>query len=364
MNELKLGKILITNRHKNGMTQDQLANYIGVSKSSVSKWETGFSYPDIVLLPQIATLFNITVDQLMGYEPQMSDETIARFYHHMAEEFASKPQKTLDECEETIKKYYACFPFLYQMAILYLNHHVVFEDKNFLLDKSLVLCKRIELECDDSVLVKDTLSLQAIIYMMMSKPEEVLQLLGEKAKPLSQDVEMIAASFQLLGNQNKANEILQVCIYQHLLYLIQNSVNLMVQNHHDIAFCEETMHRLMVIVEAYHIDQLHLNTAMMFYLSAAYIYVMQQNKEHALAMVERYTAVIMQSKLPYDFLRGDDYFTKILPWLEELKLGTQAPRSAKLMKEMIVSGLLDNPAFGQLQEEFRFKNCIEKLKTL
>lgn len=47
MNELNIAKTLILKRKEKGITQDELANYIGVSKASVSKWETGQSYPDI-----------------------------------------------------------------------------------------------------------------------------------------------------------------------------------------------------------------------------------------------------------------------------------------------------------------------------
>lgn len=61
MKEINLGHILIENRHKRGITQDELASYIGVSKAAVSKWETGTTYPDITLLPQLATYFNISI---------------------------------------------------------------------------------------------------------------------------------------------------------------------------------------------------------------------------------------------------------------------------------------------------------------
>ena len=43
MKEINLGRILVENRHKRGITQDELAAYMGVSKAAVSKWETGGS---------------------------------------------------------------------------------------------------------------------------------------------------------------------------------------------------------------------------------------------------------------------------------------------------------------------------------
>ncbi len=71
MKEMNLGRILIENRHKRGITQEELATHIGVSKGAVSKWETNSSLPDISLLPQLASYFDITIDELIGYEPQM-----------------------------------------------------------------------------------------------------------------------------------------------------------------------------------------------------------------------------------------------------------------------------------------------------
>lgn len=61
MKEINIGRVLIKNRHKRGITQDELATHLGVSKGAVSKWETGSSLPDILLLPQLASYFDISI---------------------------------------------------------------------------------------------------------------------------------------------------------------------------------------------------------------------------------------------------------------------------------------------------------------
>ena len=53
-------------RKSRNITQEQLAGYLDVSPQAVSRWETGASCPDISLLPQIAELFGITTDELLG----------------------------------------------------------------------------------------------------------------------------------------------------------------------------------------------------------------------------------------------------------------------------------------------------------
>ena len=54
MKEINIARAIVNKRREKGLTQDDLANYIGVSKASVSKWETGQNYPDITFLPQLA----------------------------------------------------------------------------------------------------------------------------------------------------------------------------------------------------------------------------------------------------------------------------------------------------------------------
>lgn len=60
-----LGSRIMDYRKKRGITQDQLAEAMGVSCQAVSKWENDLSCPDITLLPQIADYFNVSIDALL-----------------------------------------------------------------------------------------------------------------------------------------------------------------------------------------------------------------------------------------------------------------------------------------------------------
>lgn len=65
MNEFSIGTRIAELRSKMGMTQLELAEKLGVTDRAVSKWETGASYPDIALLPQLADIFGVTTDYLL-----------------------------------------------------------------------------------------------------------------------------------------------------------------------------------------------------------------------------------------------------------------------------------------------------------
>lgn len=71
--ELNIGKKIAEFRKVKAASQEQLADFAGVSVAAVSKWETGSSYPDITLLPAIAEFFGVSIDVLMGYAVTAND---------------------------------------------------------------------------------------------------------------------------------------------------------------------------------------------------------------------------------------------------------------------------------------------------
>lgn len=73
---MNIGKTISTLRKEKNMTQSEVADKLGVSYQAVSKWERDESLPDITLLPEIADLFGITIDQLLRGGLEMNDQEI------------------------------------------------------------------------------------------------------------------------------------------------------------------------------------------------------------------------------------------------------------------------------------------------
>ena len=65
MDQEKIGKFIKKLRKDNNLTQDELAKKLGVTYQAVSKWENGKSIPDIAILKDISTLFNVNIDELL-----------------------------------------------------------------------------------------------------------------------------------------------------------------------------------------------------------------------------------------------------------------------------------------------------------
>ena len=66
MSNESFGRRIARLRLMKGMTQERLANLANVSAQAVSKWENDLSYPDIMLLPVLADVFGVSVDELLG----------------------------------------------------------------------------------------------------------------------------------------------------------------------------------------------------------------------------------------------------------------------------------------------------------
>lgn len=65
--QIKLGEKLRELRQRDGRTQEDLAQALGVTAQAVSRWEKGICYPDMELLPSIANYFGVSIDNLFGY---------------------------------------------------------------------------------------------------------------------------------------------------------------------------------------------------------------------------------------------------------------------------------------------------------
>ena len=110
--QIKIGKVIQRLRKERNLTQEQLAKFIGVSTPAVSKWESGNSYPDIELLPLLADFFNVSIDKLLNYKIDLSEEEVMKIYKELESGFAKieidlsteEPKEEFRQDLESVKK--------------------------------------------------------------------------------------------------------------------------------------------------------------------------------------------------------------------------------------------------------------------
>lgn len=104
-------------RKEKELTQETLADFLGVSFQTISKWERGENYPDITMLPTIASFFNVTIDDLLGVDKAKKEVKINE-YLELYERWRLK------DTPETFKKFKSAikeFPGEYSILIRYME---------------------------------------------------------------------------------------------------------------------------------------------------------------------------------------------------------------------------------------------------
>lgn len=299
MNKLNLSENITRLRHEKKLTQEELADYLGVTKASVSKWENAQSMPDILLLPQLAVFFGVTIDELIGYEAQLSSEQIRRCYAELSGNFASLPfDEAAGRVRAMARRYYSCYPLLLQLSALYWNHFMLAKTKEEgkgMLREAVGWCDRILDNCKDAPLCSDAFVLKAGLKLQLGKAAEVIDALEPASDPsrlTGQDGAMLIQAYQMAGKTEKAKSYVQVKEYSSLLNLVGNAILSLSLYESDEKRCEQTIQRVNGLMDLYQLEQLHPNIAAQFYCQAAIVYAGNGKHEEALKSLRRFETCI------------------------------------------------------------------------
>ena len=363
MKEINIARTVIAKRKAKGITQDELANYIGVSKASVSKWETEQSYPDIVLLPQLATFFNISIDELMGYEPQMTKQDIEKLYRRLYEDLSKKPfDEVIEECREIIKKYFSCFPLLLQMGTLLINLSVLAGDSeksSAIITEAKELFVRIKKESADVEVMRSAVCMEATCAISLINPNEAIELLEKTIVPVLPQEILLASAYRMTERNTEAEKILQVGIYQAILSTVSMLSAYAMFSFEDVEKSDEIVNRTLSIIEAFNIKKLQPSTVVSFFLTTAQGYQLNQETEKSLDFLEQFAELVC-GDISYR-LKGDDFFNSIDDWLNET--GAENPITVhETVRQSMVEAVVNNPVLSALKQNSRFQRIVKKLE--
>lgn len=126
-------------RKERSLTQEQLAQALGLTTGAIYKWEAGLSTPDIGLIMELADLFDTSVDVLLGYKVKNNKQEVAT--ERLKDFLYRKDECGLAEAEKLLIRYPNCFEIVYRSADLYWVFGFMRHDEK-LLRRSIELMER------------------------------------------------------------------------------------------------------------------------------------------------------------------------------------------------------------------------------
>ena len=178
--ELTLASNIKKFRKERKLTQEQLAEVLGVTTGAVYKWESGMSVPELNLIVEMADFFDTSVDVLLGYK--MKDNRIEYAGKRLFEYIQQKNAEVLPEAEKLLKKYPNSFDVVYRAAQTYLFFASVSDDRHEL-DRALELYEQSLLllpqNTDPAINDATIYSEIASVYSLKGDKEKSVQLLKD-----------------------------------------------------------------------------------------------------------------------------------------------------------------------------------------
>lgn len=169
---MTIGEKIKNLRQKEGVTQEKLAEYLGISFQSVSKWETGTAMPDITLVVPLANFFGVTIDELFD-RTAAAEQADVDEYLERSRKLRNKGiiAEDIELWREAVKKYPKNFTCLDQLAnALWLTLYYTDEKKAQNAEEVVEICERILTDCTDSFIREGVIQKLVFTYSHSDLP--------------------------------------------------------------------------------------------------------------------------------------------------------------------------------------------------
>ena len=347
MKQIHIGTIIAEKRKQRGLTQQALAEHVGISKPAVSKWESGQSYPDIELLPVLASFFDCTVDELLGYEPQLSREEVQALYAKLSAEFVSQPfEQVYQKSRALLKQYFSCWVLQFYIALLWINHADLQGDQQrakAMYLEALAVLKRVEKGSEDTVLSRQALQLQAFCHLAADQPKQAIELLGDR---------------------QRVRELLQQYMYENLMGILDASPDLLAAYLDEPLKAEQFYQRILTLGQALGADTMHPSKFIPIYMVGCQMFLQNGKEEKAAEALERYLDLAYYGSELGWRLQGSDLFDCLEPYFHSRLLGNIAPRDGRFIENILIGYVEGTPLLSTLCERPNLQTKLQRLKDL
>ncbi|MCT4612446.1 MAG: helix-turn-helix domain-containing protein [Clostridia bacterium] len=294
MDKLSIGEVIFKLRKEKNITQNQLGKFIGVSTAAVSKWESGISYPDITLLPILAIFFNVTIDELLNFKIELSDEEVMKIFRECESIFSSgNLDKAMDKSKEYILKYPSSYYLKFRIGFLFTIYSWKGDSDKKCMDmigQAIDLFEEVAKNCVKVEVAEQALFQLGALYPSIGEEDKAIEALNKISKSEFEPNSILANIYLQKGDVKKARELFQNKLYKSIFDISLSCMGLAnsyVKSEKDVHMVEKYYNLSINIKEALSADQ---NTALSLsteYLHLAIKYLQFKEKNKALDALKK-----------------------------------------------------------------------------
>lgn len=344
-------------RRDNGITQDILAEYLGISYQAVSKWENNAGFPDISLLPAISGFFGVSTDYLLGIELEKSEERIesalneARKFTHTGE-----IEKSINTILETLKY----FPNEHRLLCELIEYKLMRPNS----DKAWIE----DIESKANLILRDC-SIDKIRYQTIGNLAKAYSIIGQRdkvfeiAQLLPDDAYSKARLLSFAAPAEESAKYKPDCILKFASILLSDILT--IANHHifrgDAAIAVDICNKALTIIDCIGAEGVLLYMQVRFHLHLAMAYSKLQEIDFMYSSAE--TALAICKKIEKTLSLGETKYTS--PLLNGLVFSKDTLRFSNTQNslERYYHILTKNQLLSHHSEEERYKKLIEQVKS-
>ena len=175
---MSIGSTIKRLRREQNITQEQLAEYLGITSRAISQWECDRTAPDISQIPALCHIFDVSSDVLLGIDIEKNNEVIQNYLDKAREkQWAGDFASEAEILREALHKFPKSYPIMQRLANSLVCVYSRAGLKNY--EEVFALCNRVLAECTDSITRYEALDTLATAYGYAGKKEEMLKLAKE-----------------------------------------------------------------------------------------------------------------------------------------------------------------------------------------
>lgn len=341
---MMIGQIIRKYRKVKGLTQQEMAQRLGVSTPAVNKWENGYAYPDITLLAPIARCLEIDLDTLLSFEIELSREEIIRLVNELHQILKDQGfDEGFSFAKLQMQRYPNCDELLWQMTVIL--EAKAMEMKLDLIDDDICAWYlRVAKSKDETLRYRSAQSLFNF-YLRKEQYEQAEECCSYFSKENPMRKLNLAGIYRRTHRNEEAYRTYEECLFSMVQVL-----NLNLQGLYELAMQNQDLDKASLIV-----DKL-AGLAELFEMGAFSEVaprlewaVFLKDKEEVIAIMQK---LLSDTRGLYGFVNSPLYSHMIFKPIDEVFL--------KELKENLRESFTDEETYGFLKDNQRWLDLIRK----